>query len=261
MKRGGLVRCWPAAALFAIVVLALARVCAAQDETQTPREAVEQKQPTTISSFTIYPVPNYGGDFRSRSYLTGDWVGLRSKLAERGVQFEFNITQIFQGVASGGTKHTGRYSGLTDMVMKLDTQKLGLWPGGFLFVEAQVPFGNTVNSFSGGILPVNTLVAMTAPAINEIILPHLYFTQFFTDWFAVVIGKLDTTGGDANEFAHGRGDDKFMNLAFSFNPVVITLAPYAPLGMSLLFPRTKTWSMPSALSTRRDYPTPLGSRP
>ena len=34
----------------------------------------------------------------------------------------------------------------------------------------------------------------------------------------MVIGKLDTTGGDANEFAHGRGDDKFMNLAFSFNP-------------------------------------------
>jgi porin len=76
---------------------------------------------------------------------------------------------------------------------------------------------------------------MTAPAIDEIILPHLYFTQFFGDRFAVVIGKLDTTGGDANEFAHGRGDDKFMNLAFSFNPVVITLAPYAPLGMSLLF--------------------------
>ena len=121
------------------------------------------------------------------------------------------------------------------MVLKLDFQKLGLWQRGFLFVEAQVPFGNTVNSSSGGILPVNTLVSMTAPAINEIILPHLYFTQFFTDWFAVVIGKLDTTGGDANEFAHGRGDDKFMNLAFSFNPVVITLAPYAPLGMSLLF--------------------------
>ena len=218
-----------------ITVLALARVCAAQDETQTPREAVEQKPPTTISSFTIYPVPNYGGDFGSRSYLTGDWGGLRSKLAERGVQFEFNITQIFQGVASGGIERTGRYSGLTDMVMKLDSQKLGLWPGGFLFVEAQVPFGNTVNSFSGGILPVNTLVSMTAPAIDEFILPHLYFTQFFTDWFAIVIGKLDTTGGDDNEFAHGRGDDKFMNLAFSFNPVVITLAPYAPLGMTLLF--------------------------
>jgi len=92
-------------------------------------------------------VPNYGGDFRSRSYLTVDWGGIRSRLADRGVQFEFNITQIFQGVASGGTNRTGRYSGLTDMVLKLDSQKLGLWPGGFLFVEAQVPFGNTVIPF------------------------------------------------------------------------------------------------------------------
>ena len=172
MKRGDLVRCWFAAALFVIVVFALTRIGAAQDETQTPREAVEEKQPTTISSFTIYPVPNYGGDFWSRSYLTGNWGGLRSKLADHGVQFEFNVTQIFQGVASGGTNRTGRYSGLTDMVLKLDSHKLGLWPGGFLFVEAQVPFGNTVNPYSGGILPVNTLVAMTAPAINEIILPH-----------------------------------------------------------------------------------------
>jgi hypothetical protein len=69
MKRGDLVRCWFAAALFVIVVFALTRIGAAQDETQAPREAVEEKQPTTISSFTIYPVPNYGGDFRS--YLTG----------------------------------------------------------------------------------------------------------------------------------------------------------------------------------------------
>jgi porin len=235
MTRSKALDLWSATAMLVVVFLALARVGAAQDETLTPREAVEEKQPTTISSFTIYPVPNYGGDFRSGSYLTGDWGGLRSKLAERGVQFDFNVTQIYQGVASGGTNRTARYSGSTDMVLKLDFHKMGLWPGGFLLAEAQVPFGNTVNPYSGGILPVNTLLSMTAPAIDEIILPHLYFTQFLADWFAVIIGKLDTTGGDDNEFAHGRGDDKFMNLAFSFNPVVITLAPYAPLGMGLLF--------------------------
>ncbi len=196
---------------------------------------VEQTQPSTRSSCTIYPAPNYGGHFWLRSYVTGDWGGRRSKLADRGVQFDSNLTQIYQGVASGGTNRTGRYSGSLDMVLKLDFHKLGLWPGGFMFAEAQVPYGNTVNPYSGGVLPVNTLLAITAPALNELILPHLYFTQFLTEWFAVVIGKLDTTGGDANEFAHGRGDDKFMNLAFSFNPVSIRLAPYAPLGMILSF--------------------------
>jgi len=108
MKRRDGICLWAPAAIL-IAVLVLVRVGAAQDETQTPREAVEEKQPTG-STFTIYPVPNYGGDFWSRSYLTGDWGGLRSKLADRGIQFEFNVTQIFQGVASGGTNRTGRYS-------------------------------------------------------------------------------------------------------------------------------------------------------
>jgi carbohydrate-selective porin OprB len=98
---------------------------AAEEEKQPPDKSV-----SASSSATIYPVPNYGGDFRSRSYLTGDWGGLRSKLADRGVQFDFNITQIYQGVASGGTNRTGRYSGSTDMVLRLDSQKLRLWPGG-----------------------------------------------------------------------------------------------------------------------------------
>ena len=137
----------------------------------------------------------YGGNFWSRSYVTGDWGGLRSKLADHGVQFEFNVTQIYQGVASGGTNRTGRYSGSTDVVLKLDSQKLGLWPGGILLVEAQVPFGNTVTPYSGGILPVNTLLSMIEPAQNEIILPHLYLTQFLTEWMAVFIGKLDTSSG------------------------------------------------------------------
>ena len=162
---------WSVTAMLVIVFLALAGAGAAQDETQTPREAVEEKQPAG-PSFTIYPVPNYGGDFGSRSYLTGDWDGLRPKLADRGVQFDSNVTQIYQGVASGGTNRTGRYSGSLDMVLKLDFHKLGLWPGGFLLVEAQVPFGNTVDPYSGGILPVNTLVSLTAPAIDEFILFH-----------------------------------------------------------------------------------------
>ena len=212
-----------------IAIFALARDGAAQERPQ-----LEKTLPASQDT-SIYPAPNYGGHFWLRSYVTGDWGGRRSKLADRGVQFDSNLTQIYQGVASGGTNRTGRYSGSLDRVLKLDFHKLGLWPGGFMFAEAQVPYGNTVNPYSGGVLPVNTLLAITTPALNELILPHLYFTQFLTEWFAVVLGKLDTTGGDANEFAHGRGDDKFMNLAFSFNPVSIRLAPYAPLGMVLSF--------------------------
>src|SRR5262249_27432182 len=59
MKRcDGVHRC---AAAMLIAVFALARVCTAQDETQTPREAVEERPPGKAPTFTIYPVPRYGG--------------------------------------------------------------------------------------------------------------------------------------------------------------------------------------------------------
>src|SRR4030095_16118592 len=112
MKQIDVILLWAAAAML-IAIFVLAQPAAAQEEKQSP-----DKSPEASSSATIYPAPNYGGDFWSRSYLTGDWGGLRSKLADRGVQFEFNVTQIYQGVASGGTNRTGRYSGSHRMVLE-----------------------------------------------------------------------------------------------------------------------------------------------
>jgi porin len=124
------------AAAILMAVFALAGVEAAQEEKQPP-----DKTAATSSSATMYPVPNYGGDFWSRSYLTGNWGGLRSKLADRGVQFDFNVTQVFQGVASGGTNRTGRYSGSTDMVLKLDLQKMGFGREDFWWPKRRCPSG------------------------------------------------------------------------------------------------------------------------
>ncbi len=82
------------------------------------------------------------------------------------------------------------------------------------------------------------------------VLSHVVLTQFLSEKFAVALGKLDTTTGDVNEFAHGRGDDKFMNLAFSMNPVALRTAPYSALGMGFVFLPTKDLIMSfSALDT------------
>jgi hypothetical protein len=153
-----------AASVLLIAVFVMVQAGVAQEEKRHLATSVSQDA-------TIYPVPNHGG-ICGRALSHRDWGGLRSKLADRGVQFESNVTQIYQGVASGGTNRTGRYSGSTDMVLKLDFHKLGLWPGGFLLVEAQVPFGNTVIPTRGD-SAVNTLLP-DRPAMNEIILPHLF---------------------------------------------------------------------------------------
>src|SRR5215475_12401175 len=50
----------------------------------------------------ILPIPDYSGDFWHNAYLTGDWGGARTDLANKGVQFEVQWHNFVQGVASGG---------------------------------------------------------------------------------------------------------------------------------------------------------------
>src|SRR5689334_18975866 len=73
----------------------------------------------------------YSGDFWSRLSLTGDWGGLRNEWAAKGVTLDMSITQVGQGVVGGGKNGAWEYSGRGDLILNLDSRKLGLWPGGF----------------------------------------------------------------------------------------------------------------------------------
>lgn len=219
---------------FLIAVVGVSIAGAAQEAGSKTADAK-----TAQAEATLFPVPNFTGDLWSRSKLTGDWGGLRTTLGRNGVQLDVDNVHTFQNVTSGGADSAGRYLGNAEIVLKLDSQKMGLWPGGFLLVRGEAAFGTGVNLASGALMPVNLRPILALPARDEMVLSHVVFTQFLSEKFAVVFGKLDTSGGDANEFAHGRGDDKFMNLAFSFNPVGLRIVPYAPLGMALVYLPTK----------------------
>jgi porin len=58
----------------------------------------------------------------------------------------------------------------------------------------------------------------------------------------LTIGKYATvtaTSGDMNEFAHGKGDTQFMNMALNFNPLMALTVPYSTLGTGLIVLPTK----------------------
>jgi porin len=195
---------------------------------------------------SLYP---YSGDFWTRSTLTGDWGGLRNELAAKGITLDVNFTQTVQGIVSGGKDTGWQYSGgRGDITVSLDTQKLGLWPGGFLTFEAEgnfTPedvFRRTVNGRTGAVMPVNSNQIYPTPAGDNFNLPAFNFTQFLSPYFGLTIGKLATitsTSGDMNEFAHGKGDTQFMNLALNFNPVMAVTVPYSTLGTGLIVLPTK----------------------
>jgi len=173
------------------------------------------------------PTP-YSGDLLTRSTLTGDWADTRNKLAEKGITFDANVTQIEQGVTTGGKSGVWAYGGRGNLTGNLDTQKLGLWPGGFLTVELEGNWASSVDARTGTLIPPNTNALFPVPGGSNVALPNLSYTQFLSHYVGATAGKVETMTADPNEFAHGKGDKQFFNLAFNINPVV-SAVPYSTL--------------------------------
>lgn len=174
--------------------------------------------------------PARTGGILTRSALSGDWGGLRTDLAAKGITFDSSLTQIGQGVVDGGTDGTWEYGGRGDLTANLDTGKLGLWPAGFLTVELEGNWSNSVNGKTGALMAANANQLFPESSGSNVALPNLSFAQFFCRYAGAVVGKLQTvSSGDMNEFAHGKGDTQFFNLAFNMNPVGLVI-PYSTLG-------------------------------
>ena len=187
------------------------------------------------------PTP-YSGDIWTRSTLSGDWWGVRNDLADKGVTLDMSITQVGQGVVAGGKNGAWEYGGRGDFILNLDSGKLGLWPGGFFNFEMEGNWGLAVNNKTGALMPVNTSQLFPDPPGGIFAVPAWNFTQFLSPYFGLAIGKFATitaTSGDMNEFAHGKGDSNFMNMAFNANPLAIFTMPYSTLGTGLIVLPTK----------------------
>ncbi|MBS1105955.1 MAG: putative carbohydrate-selective porin, partial [Deltaproteobacteria bacterium] len=105
---------WPAAAQES------GRETAREAESGDPRR---EKEPETDSS-----------SLWTRSTLTGDWGGLRTSLAERGVTLGFTHTADVIGIASGGLHHRAEWLNDWDLTLEVETEPLLGWHGGKLFL-------------------------------------------------------------------------------------------------------------------------------
>jgi porin len=176
-----------------------------------------------------YPVPpTWGGDILSRPRLTGDWAGLRDDLGKQGVVFDVDLLLTPQVNISGGRSIGGNLWGNVDYTLNLDTQKLGLWPGGFFKFQADTGFGSNVLRDVGALVPVNT--AALLPGVNDrtTALMNATVTQFLTPQLAVFAGKLNTLDSAGTEF-YGDYRTQFMNTATSF-PMALEQVPISAFG-------------------------------
>ena len=92
-------------------------------------------------------------DFWTRSQLTGDWLGHRTALGQSGITLDADVTQLYQGVASGGLKQEFMYGGHGDYVLNFDGERLIGQEGLFLQMRGEHRFGEDVNTLTGGLMP------------------------------------------------------------------------------------------------------------
>jgi len=171
--------------------------------------------------------------------LTGDWGGGRTWLSDRGVEFSIDFTNTVQSVMSGGFDETTRYLGSSEMIMDVDGEKLGLWPGSFFRVAAKGRFGRNVLEQAGTFIPVNNDAVFPADPDHEnedvFALTEVNITQFLSSWFGVFAGLINTTSGDANDFAgFARSKEHFQNLSFLLSPVSMRIVPNITLGCGIV---------------------------
>jgi porin len=179
------------------------------------------------------PPVNYSGDMTQRPALTGDWDGTRNELEKKGIRFDLSLTQVGQGVLDGGRATGWQYGGLGIVSINIDTQKLGLWPGGFVLLEAEGNFGRAVNVNAGGLMGVNFAYMNPVPGQVGIAIPQVAIMQFLSHHVGILFGKLDTLTADNNAFAHGKGDKQFMNFGLNFNGT-LGLLPLSALGAGVI---------------------------
>lgn len=162
--------------------------------------------------------------------LLGNWNGNRDYLAEKGITFDLDLVNFYQGVTSGGVEQDFGFAGHGDYVANFQLGKLGFNEGLFLKVRAEHRFGESINGNTGSFIPAAILTDLPVADNEELHLTNFLFTQMLTERFAVFFGKLDTLDGDLNAFAHGRGKKQFSNLGFVSNPIALRTIPYSTLG-------------------------------
>ena len=193
--------------------------------------------PTANALGPIDVPPTWGGDLSSRQRLTGDWGGVRDDLGKKGVVLDANMILLPGGVVTGGKETGAEFWGNVDYTLNLDTDKMGLWPGGFFKFEGVSSFGNTLQNQSGAFIPIN--VASLYPSYNEASsgLMQASYTQFLSHQFGVTMGKLNLFDFTPTEF-YGDYRTQFMNTGLNLS-LAYAMVPMSAYGGGVVILPTK----------------------
>jgi len=180
-----------------------------------------------------YATPDtWGGDLASRPRLTGNWGGLRDDMARKGVVLDLDLYWMPQTITSGGKNDSNGEWGNAIATLNVDTQKAGLWPGGFFKVQTVTSFGDNVMRDTGAMVPANITWMLPSPTETDTGLQELAYTQFLSQHFGVFLGKINSIA--PTNVLHGDYTTGFLNTGINL-PLALAMVPLSAYGAGALY--------------------------
>jgi len=244
--------------LCSLVLLTLCAMPAAGEGHESPPKTGKLSLMTLLPDLT--PVSDYRGDLWDRPALLGDPGGRRQALYDNGIAIDFGLTQVPQGVVSGGKNKEWKYGGSADYYLFLDSRRLDLWPGGLVGIHAESKFGRSVIPASGVISPVNADYLWPSPAEeSETFLSEYYIWQGVTEWLVIQAGRVNWTAlADQNRFANNE-KTQFLNMSLRNTTLLGAFVPLTAHGVAAIVEPHPKGSLALIAISANDQPGEYGS--
>ncbi len=206
------------------IALAVASALAVTPGARAEEPPKQGKLSLMTAAPVLTPISDYAGEnwWSGACALCFGPIGAeRQKLYEKGVALDFSLTQVPQGVVSGGREKEWKYGGNADYFLALDSGRLGLWPGGLLTLHGRSKFGRSVLSQAGTLSPVNfNWLTPSSEEQSESFLEEYYVLQGLSDRLLLGAGRIVFGNiGDTNRFA-GNAETQFVNTALKNSPLL-----------------------------------------
>jgi porin len=163
-------------------------------------------------------------------------------MSKHGIDWQIEFTQFYQGKAAGSGSASSGYSGVADVFLTLDTEKLHLWKGGSFTLHPQFAYGDRSLNPGGVLFVTNTAMMMPVKSGQTAVLTSLFLKQKFGGRYTLTIGKINTIDLAATDpFIGGRGVTSFMNIVFAAPPTG-RVPPAILGGIFSIATKPVTWS-------------------
>ncbi len=193
--------------------------------------------------------------FLEQDYLLGNWGGVRTNLAGRGVDFEFFWFGAMPNNVSGGIERGTEWEGALLMMLSLDSEKLAGYPGG-TFAASSLYIHNSKEFSRYHIGDLNKVSLVDFP--DSLRLWELYYEQrLWGNRLSVKAGQLAIDRDFIlPEFYNSLSGITFLNQTFFYPTLAFNVwdvaglapghhalasTPYAAPGVRLRFDPTSRW--------------------